>query len=48
MNRVRSVDPFTEVMIFTEPLNVLDAQSSFDHTFGLDQIMLQIIKYSKR
>ena len=35
-------------MMFTGRLNVLDTQSSFDHTFGLDLITIQIIKHSKR
>ena len=34
--------------MFTDRLNVLDTQSSFDHTFGLDLITIQIIKHSKR
>lgn len=33
--------------MFTGRLNVLDTQSSFDHIFGLNSIMLQIIPRSK-
>ena len=29
-------------MTFTSPLTVLDTQSSFDHTFGMDSIMIKI------
>ena len=48
MDRIHYIFPSTGVMTFTGPINVLDTQSSFDHTFGLDPIMIQIIKHSKR
>ena len=48
IDRVRSVAPSVGVIAFTAPLNFLNRQSSFNHTFGLDPIMIQIIKHSKR
>jgi len=48
MDRVRSVAPFTRVMTFTGPLNVLDAHSSLNKMFGLAPTMIQIIKHTKR
>ena len=43
INRVCSVTSSIRVMTFTEPLIVLDTQSSFDHIFGLHPTMIRII-----
>ena len=48
MDSVRSVTPSAGVVTFTNSLNYLDTQSSFYHTFGLDAIIIQTIKHSKR
>lgn len=48
MDRVRAVTPSAGVMTFTGLLIFLDTQPSFDHIFGLNPIILQIIPSSKR
>ena len=48
MGRARSVAPSAGVMTFTSLLNVFDTQSSFDHIFGLNLIMISIIPRSLR
>ena len=48
MDRVRSVASSVSFMTFNCSLIVLDTKISVDHTFGLDPIMIQIIKHRKR
>ena len=48
MDHVCSIDPSSGIMTFTRPLNALYIQYIFYYTFGLDLIMIQIYKHSKR